>query len=616
MQFRHLGLGLVLFFSILTSALCADPGFDEKLYLARELLTRPAAKQVLNELLAEELTYFVANEEVGDFKLPRKKEISETQFLILLDQNPETIEDIRSYIKQVPRNSEKETEAIKLAREKWKERFSKILSSEEVRANFRAHNNPLEPYELTSKSGYSQVKTYVNHERLIDGKLVPGDDLKQVWIDNIRLAKKDISINVFDFDLEEVAEELIAAKKRGVKVRVGIDKGVIEARAEVKKVFDMLQENGVYVHAVDSVGLNHQKMMSIDSSVSGGGRVVFSSGNLTQSCLGKEGDLVIIPKGKRPAYSIPNANHVITMKSDQIASIVSHEISKTVDVGFQLRGKDYPLGGVYKINGAGKEKPYILLAFSPNGAMDNLNKNFIAQAIAKTEGPLKMVQFAFSSETIDEALFVRAKTEMAKKGKFVFKSVGDTPFAMMDWSGFLRMTGLELIRDENKEIPPRYQEIQDSRWRKELGEAEFTQLRRNVRVAPDVYGMHNFTLNNETYPVTSKIHHKLLITGTTKDRLAVTGSFNFSKGAESNQEYILMVKDERIVKELDGAADFLYKQSKGSVFEEALARNHRRNFEDAIPIERVEKANFKSAPQFKCKTLLNYVNGNILPMKD
>lgn len=61
--------------------------------------------------------------------------------------------------------------------------------------------------------------------------------------------------------------------------------------SEVQKIFTKLKKSGIFIHAVDSVGLNHQKMMSIDWTIPGEGKVVFSSGNLTQSCIGAEGDL-------------------------------------------------------------------------------------------------------------------------------------------------------------------------------------------------------------------------------------------------------------------------------------------------------------------------------------
>ena len=606
MRLFRVSIALVLLLSL--SSVLAQISFERKLFVTRELLTRPNAKALLEDLLAADL----AIEATDEFKIPKGKNISETQFLTLLDQNPEIVEEIEKYIKQVPKNSpiESEPATVSAAREKWRERFSKVLTDEKVREKFRAQNNPLEPYIVSDEAGYSDLKTYVNHETILDGKTIPGDDLKQVWIDEIRKAKKEIAINVFDFDLEDVADELIEAKKRGVAIKVGIDAGVIELRPEVKKVYDKLIANGIMTHAVDSVGLNHQKLMAVDWSLPGEARALMSSGNLTQSCIGSEGDLVALPKHLRPKFSVPNANHIMVLKSDIISNVIAHEISKTVDVGFRLRGSQYPLGGIYQIWGDADPKnagnrPYIKLAFSPNGALDSINKNFISQTIVRSSGSVKMAQFAFSSSTVNDALFTKAKSDLAKGGKFVFKSVGDTPFAMMEWSNFLKMSGLELIRPEDKTIPPKYQELADSEWKALFNDSDYAELKSTIRVAPDNYGNFNTKIGEESYKVSSKIHHKVLVAGEPGKQVAVTGSFNFSKGAEASQEYIIETNDQRIVRQIDGAIEYLHANSKGSVFDEANARNVRRQYDELIPIDDVGNSTLKSMPPPNCKNILD-----------
>lgn len=558
-----------------------DALFNKKLAIIRELMARPSVKEILREILKDELT--IDPELSEKFKIPKSKDISETQMLLLLDQNPQFIDEIELYIKQVPRDQSLDTEKMKALREKWSQWLISKLSDEKLRAKFRKQNNPLEAFEVSDIDGYSDVQTYVNHARKINGKIIPADNLKNVFIDQIKLAQKEIAINVFDFDLEDVADELIKAHQKGIAVKIGIDKSVINARVEVQKIFTKLKQSGIFVHAVDSVGLNHQKMMSIDWTIPGEGKVVFSSGNLTQSCIGPEGDLKNIPPEMRPKYSIPNANNMITLKSDILSSIVAHEISKTIDPEFQFRGEQYPLGGVYKVwsgpTNLGDKRPYIMLAFSPNGALDGINKNFISQAIERTSGEVKMAQFAFSSKTIDEALLKRASLETKANGKFDFKSVGDTPFAMQFWSIFLKMSGLERIPNEDK-TPAPYTVIQDSEWKNILGESEFLRLREMIKIAPSIFGKHSVEYQGARYDATSKIHHKFLITGNDESKVVVTGSFNFSTGAESNQEYILLTNDDRITTSLEAAFDSLHASSRKAVYQEAERRNKYHDFED------------------------------------
>nr|MBA2404665.1 hypothetical protein [Bdellovibrionales bacterium] len=287
--------------------------------------------------------------------------------------------------------------------------------------------------------GYEDVKVHVSHPYYLDGKLMPKDNMVAAWITFIKKAKKEIIVNVFDFDLEVVANVLVDKAKSGVKVHVGIDKGVVETRPEVKKVSDILIAGGVKVTHVRSVGLNHQKVTAIDWSDKNLASVLFSSGNLTKSCIEPDGDL----KGTvpLPAVSIPNANHLITMKSWLLANLIKHELTKTMDDKFLIRGKQYPINGSYQVTGPGVDpqvleaypEPSILITFAPNGGLKNINKNLIAHILKKEKGSIRMIQFAFSSTDVEQTLLFRAQQDIQETGRFDFMSVGDTPFAMREW---------------------------------------------------------------------------------------------------------------------------------------------------------------------------------------
>ena len=215
--------------------------------------------------------------------------------------------------------------------------------------------DPTKPTRLippAGQPGYSEVQLYVSHPYYLGRRLVERSNLIQVWKQFILSAKKEIIVNVFDFDLEEVAQALVEQAQRGLDVRVGIDKkSVIDVRPEVKAVEQLLLQGGVKVTGVMPVGLNHQKMTAIDWSEGDDARVLFSSGNLTRSCLEPDGDL----KGTvpLPRESVPNANHLITMKSWLLANLVHHELTKTLDPAYLLRGRQYPLNGAYQVTGPG-----------------------------------------------------------------------------------------------------------------------------------------------------------------------------------------------------------------------------------------------------------------------
>lgn len=484
-----------------------------------------------------------------------------------------TQEDSKSKLKKVPENQfvqflQDNPEWINEDQSKLIDEVSKQSKSSD--GDLTKHTRLIPP---AGKWGYEDVKVFVSHPYYLNGKLQPKDNMVAAWIAFIKKAKQEIILNVFDFDIEEVAKALIAKAKAGVKVQVGIDKGVADTRPEVKKVADMLKAGGVKVVLVHSVGLNHQKVTAIDWSNKDLAAVLFSSGNITKSCIEPDGDL----KGKvpLPPESIPNANHLITMKSWILANLIKHELTKTLDDKFLLRGKQYPINGSYQVTGPGVDpqvleaypEPSILITFAPNGGLKNINKNLIAHILKKETGSIRMIQFAFSSTDVEETLLFRAQQDIQATGKFDFMSVGDTPFAMREWSRFLIMSGLKL------EITPTsktYLDDREGKWWKALGDEQMVALRKNIYGAPKVYGEHHLRIEGKAAKANGKIHHKILAT----PNFAIMGtSFNFSQGAESNNEQLLIFKDKKMSKIVDGMLKHLVKASRGTVASEALRRN-------------------------------------------
>jgi hypothetical protein len=423
------------------------------------------------------------------------------------------------------------------------------------------------------KWGYEDLTIKVSHPYDFRGQLVPAGDLLNEWMRFLNEAHHEIVLNVFDFDLMEVAELLIAKSRSGVRVGVGIDRKVVRARPQVEAVYNALLAGGVNVFAVNAVGLNHQKMAAIDWSHPERSKALFSSGNLTQSCLHPRGDLK--DADPLPKESIPNANHVITMKSWLLANLVQHELSKAFDSTLPLRGAQYPLNGAYQVSGPGVPpstfeaypEPSVIVTFTPGGGYRSVNKNLLARLIEKTTGPVRMIQFAYSAEAVSEALLERAQREYGETGHFDFLSIGDTPFAMQGWSQFLKMSGWKLVREEGVR---RYEVDADSPWIAGLAPHQLRDLRSRVRIAPPIYGSKWLKIDDKSHHVTAKIHHKIMTTGP----FAVIGtSFNFSQGAETNSEQILVFKDSELVERVNGMASWLHRSSPRSVDAEARRRN-------------------------------------------
>ena len=439
------------------------------------------------------------------------------------------------------------------------------------------------------KPGYEDLKVFVSHPYRIGGqnrsgeKQVPADDLVKVWRDFIGQAKKEIVLNVFEFDLDEIADALIRAHGKKIDVRVGVDGKALKTNARARAVADRLTAAGIKVTEVDSSGLNHQKMVAIDWSNPNAARVLFSSGNLTSSCLAPDGDLkgVAATNAFIKSRAIPNANHVITMKSWLTANLVNHELTKTFSKELGLRGASYPTTGAYQITGPGVSpqtfeaypQNSFIIAFTPGGGYRGVNRNILAYLIGKSEGPIRMVQFAFSAKDVGDALLQRAQRDLQKTGNFDFQSVGDTPFAMQGWSQFLKMSGLKRISTgKGKKKIVRYEDDPANPWLKSLSDDQLHKLRTNIRVAPSVYGLAEVRIDNVSYNLTSKIHHKIMSMG---DFAVIGTSFNFSSAAETNNEQLLVFHDPKMAEVVRGITAELAAASPRSVFEAAERRNER-----------------------------------------
>ncbi|MCR4296435.1 MAG: hypothetical protein NUW21_12935, partial [Elusimicrobia bacterium] len=534
--------------------------------LAREAMKRPDTRRFLREVFKEELA--LTEEQRKEFALPDGvKDLSESQFMLLLQHNPALWPEVEAFLKAAKREDKKDpdqedTEFENATRAKFRE----LLADKRVAEVFRKFNDPLTPMTLElpgGRPGYRNAEVHANHQRVVGGKTVPAGDLKKVLLDFIAGAEKELMFNVFDFDLMDVADALIARAKDGVVITGGIDKNVIAERPDVKAVFDKLNKaKGVTIRAVDSVGLNHQKVMVRDFNDEKKAKALFSSGNFTQSCIGPEGDLKDLPAAKRPKDSIPNANHMLVLDSFLLAQVAANSLTKTLVYG--LRGSEYPLDGAYKV--LGDDGQWIIISFSPRGGMGDINRDMTRRLIATTKGPLRLLQFAFSSTAVRDAIIERAKLE----GKdFDLKTVGDTPFAVRPWSVFLELAGWALDEADGKK---EYVEAAASALREVLGAKRYEEILANLRVGPRAYKNHVYKPGEDAPAVqyNAKIHHKVVISG----GYAVLGtSFNFSEAANSNQEQFLVTSDKALVAAMTEVFDGLFALATTTIVAEILRRN-------------------------------------------
>lgn len=463
-----------------------------------------------------------------------------------------------------------------------------LTADPKLKLSIAAHNDPSRPLRLESVkggSGYESMAMYVDHPRMAqpgnpNSKVLPAQDLRKLVIDFVKGAKKELMFNVFDFDLQPVADALIAQNKLGVKIHGGVDHVVYNTRPEVKAVVDQLiarKANGLEMTLVDSVGLNHQKMIVRDPGTANAA-ILLLSGNFTQSCIGPEGDAVNLPPTLRPKDSVPNANHALMIRGQIPAAVVKQELRKTLVYGIKGQS-NYPVGGAFQIMGpkpapaSKKARPWMMLTFSPNGGLGEINRDILTRVIRETRGPVLALHFAFSSEILQNEIVARIQREADRKRELglpatdLFFSVGDTPFAMQFWSVFLGLSGLE--RNQETGI---YSPLAVDPLKSILNAKELTDLRSHIRIAPRVYGEKHLKIGGESVKLTSKIHHKVFIFPES-DVSVVGTSFNPSASAETNQEQVMIVRDPEITKIARGMFEYLYKNSGASVTEESERRN-------------------------------------------
>lgn len=109
----------------------------------------------------------------------------------------------------------------------------------------------------------------------------------------IREAKETIDIEVYSFTSEEIAKELIEAKKRGVKIRV-----ILEPRLEDNRKFkikQILEDSGIEVRwASLEYKLTHSKFIIIDRK-----KILIGSINLSFSALEKNREAAVVVESEK-----------------------------------------------------------------------------------------------------------------------------------------------------------------------------------------------------------------------------------------------------------------------------------------------------------------------------
>lgn len=412
---------------------------------------------------------------------------------------------------------------------------------------------------LASAPSFANVAAYFNHnpnQTYTDtyrGITRSGDDLEQVIIDHIELAKKSVFIAVQELRLPRIAEALIAKKQAGVDVRVVLEHDynstVIEQQEtsssgdeyEASKLSElaafvdinkdgkidkselakrdavyMLREAGIKImddtaDGSSGSGLMHHKFMVVDKRYT-----VISTANFTLSCI--HGDM-LVPNSRG------NANSLVAIKSPALAKVFDDEAQQLWGNGKRGNfGHNKTYRGRQSVK-IGSTK--ITVQFSPTSSRYNWDETvngLIGHHLKKTKNSVKAALFVYSDQFLSDLLEKR-HTDGASLDFLV-----EPKFAFRNYSELLDMMGIRMLNQKCQ------YEANNRVWKNPSMSAGIPLLNRG-----DV------------------LHHKFAVID---DKTVVVGSQNWSEAANYiNDETLIVVENSDIVDNFSSEFDRLKQKS-------------------------------------------------------
>lgn len=146
-------------------------------------------------------------------------------------------------------------------------------------AKFLIDKTPFTSAHTSSWVGGQKIDLWI----LPDAKNYAIDDLRE----RIRRAKKEIFMAMFTLTHPLLIEEVIEAKKRGVKVQIILDRTA--AKGASKKVVGLLQQAKISLSISNGIELLHHKFLLIDQK-----DLILGSANWTKSAFYKNRDCFLV----------------------------------------------------------------------------------------------------------------------------------------------------------------------------------------------------------------------------------------------------------------------------------------------------------------------------------
>jgi phospholipase D len=126
----------------------------------------------------------------------------------------------------------------------------------------------------------------------------PGGNCTDLIIDAINSAKKELLVQAYSFTSAPIAKAVVEAQKRGISVRVILDKSQFSAKYSSAK---FLENQRIPVWEDDTVAIAHNKVMIIDDNI-----VITGSFNFTKAAQSKNAENLLIVYDKNFALKYKN----------------------------------------------------------------------------------------------------------------------------------------------------------------------------------------------------------------------------------------------------------------------------------------------------------------------
>jgi phosphatidylserine/phosphatidylglycerophosphate/cardiolipin synthase-like enzyme len=389
-------------------------------------------------------------------------------------------------------------------------------------------------HNLAQGSDYQDPYRHINR---------PGDNLEKIIIDTINQAQSNVDVAVQELRLPLIAQALVTKQESGVKVRVILENsynftvaelvekiqakaktsdqdgdraedyiafidqnqdGITPAESDQRDAVQILRNGNIPViddteDGSKGTGLMHHKFVIVD-----GKTLIVTSANFTLS--DQHGD-----------YTKPetrgNTNNLLVIQSPELAQIFTEEFNLMWGDG--VGGQKDSLFGTKKPQRLAKTltigNSQVTVKFSPDKKIipwEQTSNGLIAQTLQKSQQQIYLLLFVFSEQSISNIL-----EERHQRGTDI-KVLIDPGFAFRNYSEGLDLLGVNLKTNCQEEAHNRP-------WSNPIE-----------------------TVGIPSLPKGDKLHDKL---GIVDDRWVVTGSHNWSNGANYlNDETLLVLENPQI----------------------------------------------------------------------